>query len=103
MWSEFRLLKSLNTLLSEFFRSHCADSEYFKKRKAAAKKALIYWLLGKAARLWAVHPERAVALPRTTRFRSERCPGASRSLGAFNLNRFDNEEMFLTWIHDEKF
>ncbi len=43
------------------FRNHCADSVIFKKRNIAPENALFHWPQGKAAGLWAVHPDKAEA------------------------------------------
>jgi len=47
--------------IERVFRNHCADSENFKKRKFAPKKALFHWPQGKAAGLWAAYPGKAEA------------------------------------------
>jgi hypothetical protein len=47
--------------IEQVFRSHCADSESFKKRDRAPETALFHWPQGKVGGVWAVYPDRAEA------------------------------------------
>jgi hypothetical protein len=53
--------QKLEDAVERVFRSHCADSENFKKKDNAPDAALFYWPQGKRDGVWAVYPDRAEA------------------------------------------